>query len=124
MIVAVDTHCILPGQVGGIENYTMGLIEALKLPESPATKLILLTRPENHSLFASFADERTEIIWLERPRQNWDELRKYDPAVAASALAEFQRRKGEALRRFRVDVVHFPGNTINPLDLDLPVVLN
>ena len=31
MIVAVDTNCILPGQVGGIENYTLGLIEALKI---------------------------------------------------------------------------------------------
>jgi len=124
MIVAVDTHCILPGQVGGIENYTLGLIEALRLPESAAKKLILLTRPENHSLFAPFADQQTEVVWLDRPRQNWDELRKYDPAVAASALREFQHRKAEALRRFHVDVVHFPGNTVNPLNLDLPVVLN
>ena len=30
----------------------------------------------------------------------------------------------DALHRRGVEVVHFPGNTINPLDIDLPVVLN
>jgi glycosyltransferase involved in cell wall biosynthesis len=124
MIVAVDTNCILPGQVGGIENYTLGLIESLKIPQSPAKKLVLLTRPENHVLFSGFADERTEIVLLERAAQNWDELRKCDPERAQKALAEFQRRKMDALRRRGVEVVHFPGNTINPLELDLPVVLN
>src|SRR2546430_1155582 len=43
MIIAIDTNAILPGQVGGIENYTLGLIEALKLPGSPASRLFLLT---------------------------------------------------------------------------------
>jgi glycosyltransferase involved in cell wall biosynthesis len=124
MIVAVDTNCILPGEVGGIENYTLGLVEALKLPQSPATKLILLTRLENQSLFAGFADERTEILLLERPRHNWDELQKRDPGGAQKASAEFQRHKQDALHRRGVDVVHFPGNTINPLDIELPVVLN
>jgi glycosyltransferase involved in cell wall biosynthesis len=124
MIVAVDTNCILPGQVGGIENYTLGLIEALKIPQSPAKNLILLTRPENHSLFAGFADERTEVVLLERPRQSWDELKKRDPADGKKALTEFQRLKEDALRRRAVDLVHFPGNTINPLNLDIPVVLN
>src|SRR5271170_6882582 len=87
MIVAVDTNCILPGQVGGIENYTLGLIEALKIAQSPVKKLVLLTRPENQALFAAFADERTEIVLLERAAQNWDELRKCDPERAQKALA-------------------------------------
>ena len=124
MIVAVDTNCILPGQVGGIENYTLGLIEALKLPQSPAKKVILLTRPENHSLFAAFEDDRTRIVLLERANGNWQELQKQDPVAAQKALGEFQRRKRDALHRQHVDLVHFPGNTINPIDLDLPVVLN
>jgi glycosyltransferase involved in cell wall biosynthesis len=124
MIVAVDTNCILPGRVGGIENYTLGLIEALKLPEAPARKLILLTRPENHSLFLGFADDRTEILSIERPAGNWDDLQKHDPVGAEKALADFQRRKMEQLHRRGADLVHFPGNTINPLNLDLPVVLN
>src|SRR5579872_5560389 len=124
MIVAVDTNCILPGQVGGIENYTLGLIEALKLPESPAKKLILLTRPENHSLFESFAGGQTEVLLLQRPSQNWDELKKCDARAAEIALLEFQQRKQTLLRQRGVDLVHFPGNTINPIDLDLPVVLN
>lgn len=124
MIVGVDTNCILPGQVGGIENYTLGLIEALKLPQSPAEKLILLTRPENHALFADFADGQTEVVLIDRPRQNWDDLQKRDPIGTQKALAEFQKRKVDAIRSRGVDVVHYPGNTINPLDLDLPVILN
>jgi hypothetical protein len=30
MIVGIDTNCILPGKVGGIENYTMSLIEKMR----------------------------------------------------------------------------------------------
>jgi glycosyltransferase involved in cell wall biosynthesis len=124
MNVAIDTNCILPGQVGGIENYALALVEALKLPNSPAERLILLTRIENHRHFAGFADERTEVVLLPRPTGNWGELRQRDPAAAQAALKEFQRLKARMLHRHRVDLVHFPGNTINPLDLDLPIVLN
>lgn len=130
MIVAIDTNCILPGQVGGIENYTLGLIEALKLPDSPAEKLVLLTRAENHSLFSPYADPRTEIMRIERPLyggvpvHNWAELLAKHPAGGRKTLESFQRQKTDLLHRRQVDLVHFPGNTINPLDLDLPVVLN
>jgi glycosyltransferase involved in cell wall biosynthesis len=124
MIVAIDTNSIIPGQVGGIENYTLGLIEAMKLPESPADKILLLTRAENHSLFAAFADERTDVVLIERPKRNWADLVKTDPDAAGRALAEFQQRKSDLLASRRVDLIHFPGNTINPLSLDLPVVLN
>jgi len=124
MIVAIDTNSILPGQVGGIENYTLGLIEALKLPESPARKLLLLTRAENQSLFAPFADERTDVLLLDRPKRNWADLAKADPDAAGRALAEFQQSKADLLASRHVDVIHFPGNTINPLSLDLPIVLN
>jgi glycosyltransferase involved in cell wall biosynthesis len=124
MIVAIDTNCILPGQVGGIENYTLGLIEALKLPASPASKLLLLTRAENHALFTPFADDGTGVLLLERPAGNWAELSKADPGAARRALAEFQHRKADLLARHRADLIHFPGNTVNPLDLNLPIVLN
>ena len=197
MIVAIDTNCILPGQVGGIENYTLGLIEALKLPGSPATQLVLLTRPENHEFFSRFADARTKTVLLPRgtpekgsdlfspsphiradktgsgpimspqhwpdikgsgpvlsvlsrpvtgpsagrgdkmgsdpvlsPQRavrsidNWARLLEREPAVGMQALVEYQNRKANALREHRVDLLHCPGNTINPLGLDLPVVLN
>ncbi|MGD0463002.1 MAG: glycosyltransferase family 1 protein [Tepidisphaeraceae bacterium] len=124
MIVAIDTHCILPGQVGGIENYTLGLIEALKLPESPADRMLLLTRAENHPLFAPFADERTDVLPLDRPKRNWAQWSKADPDAAGRALAEFQQRKADLLTHRRVDLIHFPGNTINPLALEMPIVLN
>ncbi len=130
MIVAVDTNCILPGRVGGIENYTLALIEALKRPGSPASKLLLLTRPENAALFSRFTDATTQSLLLERPTyagspvHNWGQVLQSDPTGGAAALVQFQRQKSELLHRNQVDVVHFPGNTINPMDLDLPVVLN
>src|ERR1039458_736644 len=130
MIVAIDTSCVLPGEVGGIEDYTVGLIQALKQPGSPASRLVLLTRPENQEFFESFADSRTQISLLERPEHkgkpvsNWDKLLKKHPAGGRRTLANFQKQKAGTLRQLNVDLVHFPGNTINPLDIDLPAVLN
>jgi glycosyltransferase involved in cell wall biosynthesis len=130
MIVAIDTNCILPGQVGGIENYCLGLIEALKLPGSPADKLVLLTRSENAKLFERFADARTEAVLLERPTfkgqaiNNWAELLQQQPMQGQQILQEFQSQKSRVLREHRAELLHCPGNTINPLDLELPIVLN
>jgi glycosyltransferase involved in cell wall biosynthesis len=130
MRVAIDTNCILPGRVGGIENYALALVEALRLPGSPAAELVLLTRPENHDLFGRFVGARTVVVKLDRPLHlgrpidNWATLLADHPDTGRRALAGFQRHKAELLRRLGVDLVHFPGNTVNPLDLNLPVVLN
>jgi glycosyltransferase involved in cell wall biosynthesis len=130
MNLAVDTNCILPGRVGGIENYTLGLIETLKLPGSPASTLLLLTRQENHALFSRYADSRTKLELIERPTHNgqrigsWADLMKSDPAAGKKALEAFAAKKADLLRRWNIDLIHFPGNTINPLELDIPTVLN
>ncbi len=130
MIVAIDTNCILPGQVGGIENYCLALIEALKLPDSPAEKLVLLTRPENQSLFEKFIDARTQTVLIDRPTlhgqpiTNWNQLLADQPRQGHQLLQNFQQQKSRVLHQHRVDLLHCPGNTINPLDLQLPIVLN
>jgi glycosyltransferase involved in cell wall biosynthesis len=130
MIVAIDTNCILPGQVGGIENYCLGLVEALKLPASPAEQLILLTRPENEKLFSRFVDQQTRTVLLDRPSfrgqpiTNWANLLQQQPMQGRYILQQFQQQKTRALQQNRVDVLHCPGNTINPLDLQIPIVLN
>ena len=118
MHIAVDTHCILPGQVGGIEQYTLGLLQRLAGAGSPAERVLVLTRPENHNLFSTFAADNVAVVCQVRTKLDWD-----DPKSAA-ALKQFQDQKRRILREHRVDVVHFPGNTINPIDLQLPVVLN
>jgi glycosyltransferase involved in cell wall biosynthesis len=120
MIIAIDTNSIIPGRVGGIENYTLGLIEALKSPGSPVESLILLTRHENQTLFSKFEDSYTQLISIPRPQGNWTEIQRHD----RSALARFQTQKSRTLHRHKVDLVHFPGNTINPIELDFPTVLN
>ena len=124
MIVAIDTNCILPGRVGGIENYTVGLIEALQRRESPVGRLVLLTRPENHHRFAAIADGRTRAVLVDRPAGTWADLRVTDAKGHRRALVEHQQRKVDAIHAAGADVVHFPGNTINPLDLDVPTVLS
>lgn len=119
MHIAVDTHCIIPGHVGGIEQYTIGLLQRLTGAGSPADQLLILTRPENHAVMQRFESLRNvQIICQPRPTSGWD-----SPAAAAK-LRQFQEQKRRILHQHHVDVVHFPGNTINPIDLDLPVVLN
>src|SRR4051794_40296768 len=113
MYVAVDTNCILPGRVGGIENYTLGLIEALKLKGSPADRLLLITRPENHLLFGTYADAATRVEKIERPLHqgkpvdNWADLLARDPLGGNRALETFQRQKADLLRRLGVELIHF-----------------
>jgi glycosyltransferase involved in cell wall biosynthesis len=130
MIVAIDTNCILPGKVGGIENYTIGLIETLKHHHTPVSQLILLTRSENQELFARFADDHTQIVQLARPTFRgkpincWAEILDKHPTEAPGALAMFQNQKADVLRQNRVQLLHCPGNTINPIDLKIPIVLN
>jgi len=124
MIVAIDTNCILPGKVGGIENYTVGLIEALQGRGSPLDRLVLLTRPENHDRFAALADARTRAVLVDRPTGTWAALGATGAEGARAAMAEHQRRKTDAIAAAGADVVHCPGNTINPLGLPAPVVLN
>src|SRR5580765_4051170 len=119
MNIAIDTNCILPGRVGGIENYTLGLIEALKRPQSPASHLLLITRPENHELFTAYADESTTVHCIDRPMHeghpvgNWADLLARDPVAGRKAMEAFAVQKSELLRRHGVELVHFPGNTIN-----------
>ncbi len=130
MIVAIDTNCILPGKVGGIENYSVGLIEALQQCKSPVSELILLTRAENNDLFSRFERGNTRIVKLGRPSfrgqpiTGWAELMEKHPTEASHALSLFQNQKADMLRQNRVQLLHCPGNTINPINLDIPVVLN
>jgi glycosyltransferase involved in cell wall biosynthesis len=129
MILALDTNCILPGRVGGIESYVIGVIEAL-LGHAPwLARLELLSRPENDALFRGYASARCGVHLLPRPTYrgqpvaNWAALMQSDRAAGESLLAAFGRQKIDLLHRIKADVVHFPGGTINPTDIDLPVAL-
>jgi glycosyltransferase involved in cell wall biosynthesis len=130
MNIAVDTNCILPAKVGGIEDYTVALIEALCLPNSPATKVILLTRPENREMFSAMFGSSCQLIDIPRPLhrgqpvRNWAELRRQSPREARGLQLVYARAKNRLLAQSGVDLVHFPGNTINPIELNLPAVLN
>ncbi|MGB7159651.1 MAG: glycosyltransferase family 1 protein [Tepidisphaeraceae bacterium] len=130
MIVAIDTNCILPGKVGGIENYVLGLVAALKAHAPSVSRLVLVTRLENRDLFEPFADDRCEVMLVERPHYqgkrvaDWAALSAQDAQAGARLLAEYQRTKVAMIHERGANVVHFPGNAINPLDIDLPAVLN
>jgi glycosyltransferase involved in cell wall biosynthesis len=117
MNVAVDTNCIIPGKVGGIENYTTALIEALVGPASCANRVVLLTRPENHPAFERFTDDGARVELIDRPVGSW-------ASAPEPARLAFQAAKTARLHQLEVDVVHFPGYTINPIDIEFPVVLN
>jgi glycosyltransferase involved in cell wall biosynthesis len=129
MIVALDTNCILPGRVGGIESHVMGIVEALLGQAAWLRRLVLVTRPENDELFRAFEGKRCTAVLQERPVfqgeriTNWASLLTAHPEQGRRLLAEFQQDKLALLRRARADVVHFPGSALNPLEIDLPTVL-
>ena len=89
MNIAVDTNCILPGKVGGIEDYTVALIEALCLPGTPAKKVFILARPENREMFSALFGGRCELLTIPRPLyrgepvRNWAELMRQSPRRSA-----------------------------------------
>lgn len=129
MILAIDTNCILPGQVGGIESYVISLVESLLAHADWLDRLVLVTRTENHELFGRYASERCEAALLPRPRfrgqevSNWPALMATDPQLGHQLLTSFQQKKIALLRAHRVDLVHFPAGAMNPVDLDIPAVL-
>ncbi len=130
MIVGVDTNCVIPGRVGGIEGYALSLVRALSCHAGWVEGVVLFTREENHGLFGGLCGGKCTARLVERPAidgrriENWAVVLREEPAGGRRLLGEYQRRKVEAMHASGVEVVHFPGNTINPLDLDLPAVLN
>ncbi len=132
MIVGIDTNCILPGKVGGIENYTISLIEALISDIARSDEiagLVLLCRGENLQLFSQYRAPKCTVIPVPRPQvdgtaiANWSELEQSNPKLCARLSREFAAIKRKLVRDLQIDVLHFPGNTINPLDVGVPTVL-
>jgi hypothetical protein len=56
MIVGIDTNCVIPGKVGGLENYVLALIDALQLTRQRFSKLLLITRPGKRRTLSRFAN--------------------------------------------------------------------
>lgn len=129
MIVSLDTNCILPGRVGGIESYVIALVESLSVHGTWLERLEIITRAENDSLFRGYAGARCGVHLLERPRYqgravaNWAELAKGDAEAARVLAAEFGKKKADLLHCLNVDVVHFPAGAMNPIDLPVPAAL-
>lgn len=122
MRVGIDVNCILPGRVGGIEQYTVGLIENLLGSARDVERLVLFGRADNAALFGGFASARCAFV--EVPRAD-DPARR--PAEwrdsGRDALRWHQERKRDLIRRSGVDVVHFPGSSMNPLEIGVASVL-
>src|SRR5688572_20279069 len=126
MIVAIDTNCIIPGKVGGIESYTTSLIESLLNHAHQVQRFVLLTRPENHGMFDTFRSERCDVALIPRPLfqgkevNNWAAILAGYPAFGQELLWAYQQDKVRIIHETGADLVHFPGHAINPLDIDLP----
>ena len=108
----------------------MALVEALQGFGSPAERVVLLTRPENHDRFAAMAGPNTRAVLLDRPAfagetgSSWEAMIAAHGSDGRRAMAAYQAKKTAAILTSGADVVHFPGNVINPLDLGVPAVLN
>ena len=116
MIIALDTNCILPGRVGGIESHVVGIVEALLGAADRVRRLVLVTRPENDALFRGYEGKRCVAVLQDRPVldgepiRNWAAVLAERPTEGRQLLETFQRDKLGLLRRVGTDVVHFPGS--------------
>jgi hypothetical protein len=128
MRVAVDADT-LPPAAPALEAYVATLVRALQRGASPAERLVLFTRPENHARFETLRDARTDVVVARRPLfagrevADWAPLLDRHPKVGGDLLAGHQQAKLRVMRQLGAQVVHFPADAREMMEIDAPVVL-
>lgn len=117
MHIGIYTLFLFPGQIGGIETYLRHLIVALGQVD----------RVNQYTLFAS---EQNQTIFQDISYPNFKKV-TIPLLPASSSLARRVLRKlklspshlAQQLSTYQVDVLHYPGTTIDQLELNTPCVL-
>lgn len=94
MHIGLHTHFLQPGRIGGSETYTRNLVATLGRIDHD-NEYFIFTTPYNQSLFQSLPPNFHAI----------------------SPVARFGKS------RTNLDLLHFPGTTIQPLSLPIPTVI-
>jgi hypothetical protein len=112
-----------------LEAYATNLVRILQTIESPVDRVVIVTRPENHAKFEPLRDERTEIAVLRRPLfeghaiDHWPTLLDRHPRIGAELLCAHQQEKLRLMNQLGVEVLHFPTDARELMEIDAPVAL-
>jgi hypothetical protein len=112
-----------------LEAYATNLVRILQAIDSPVERVVIVTRPENHARFEPLRDERTEIALLNRPLfeghaiDHWPTLLDRHPRIGADLLCGHQIEKLNLMNQLGVEVLHFPVDARELMEIDAPVAL-
>jgi hypothetical protein len=136
MNVAIDADCLpaTPAAMGRSDEpdltvYTFSLVRALQSADSRVGRLLVLTRPDNQGRFEPLRDDRTDVIPVNRPLfegrpvADWAAMLDHHPRLGADLLAEHQQGKRRLVLELGGDVLHFPTDAREIMEIDLPVVV-
>jgi hypothetical protein len=137
MNVAIDADCLPPtlavtrgrSDEPDLTVYTFALVRALQSPRSPVDRVLVLTRPDNQGRFEPLRDDRTDVIPIHRPLfegrpvVDWPALLDHHPRLGADLLADHQQAKRRLILELGGDVLHFPTDARELMEIDLPIAV-
>jgi hypothetical protein len=136
MNVAIDADCLSPTPADpgrsdepDLTVYTFSLVRALQSPRSAVDRVIVLTRPDNQGRFEPLRDDRTDVVPIHRPLfegrpvVDWPALLDHHPRLGADLLADHQQAKRRLILALGGDVLHFPTDARELMEIDLPIAV-
>jgi hypothetical protein len=129
MRVAVDADCLAAdgGEAArGLMEYVCALARALR---PVVERVMLITRSENHARFEPLRDELTDVVLVRRPLfegrevADWAGLLEAHPRVGGDLLAAHQQEKLRVMGQLGAQVLHFPTDSYELMEIDVPIVL-
>jgi glycosyltransferase involved in cell wall biosynthesis len=116
MRIGINTLCLNPGQMGGVEIYIRNLVAHLGRIDSDNEYLVFVSQ-HNQSIFESGLPLNVRLVVIALPPPSSPIIRalRYWRLIL-SPLADQLERSG-------VDVIHYPDSIINPPGIALPCVL-
>ena len=128
MTVAVDVD--LGANAGGLEHYARKIVAALLSRDRVVERIILITNTDNHARFETLRDEHCDVAMVHRPLfegrtvADWSSLLARHPNTGPELLSYHLHAKFRIIRDLAVDVVHFPDDPVQPMNLDAPMVIS
>lgn len=117
MRIGLYTLFLFPGQIGGIETYVRQLAHTLGQVDQ-ANQYYLFISQHNRALFEGLNYPNFKLVDIP--------LLPVTNPILVRLLRRLKLRPAyltEQLQRYPVEVMHYPGTTIDQLDLNLPCVL-
>jgi hypothetical protein len=128
MIVAIDADAGSGGT--NVDGYVRIIVSALLARDGAVERIVVMSNVENHARFEMLRDERCDVAMVRRPLfeghtvSDWPALLSRQPRAGAELLGGHLQEKLRIIRELGVDVVHFPADAAEAVNLDLPTVVS